>query len=82
MEVHPYGIRVVLIQPGDINTGIAARRQKTQAAQGSTYQEMLDRALAVMEKDEVTGPPPETIALLVQRIIETPTPGCATSPRP
>ena len=33
MEVQPYGIRVVLVQPGDIDTGIAARRQKTQAAQ-------------------------------------------------
>ena len=74
MEVQPYGIRVVLVQPGDIDTGIAARRQKTQAARGSIYQERLDRALAVMEKDEMAGPPPETVALLVERIIKTPHP--------
>lgn len=74
MEVQPYGIRVVLVQPGDINTGIAARRQKTLAARGSIYQERQDRALAVMEKDEMAGPSPQTIALLVERIIVTPHP--------
>ena len=74
MEVQPYGIRVVVVQPGDIDTGIAARRQKTEAVQGSIYQERLDRALAVMEKDEMAGPPPETIAHLVEQIIETPHP--------
>lgn len=75
MEVKPYGIRVVLIEPGDFHTGFTANRCKTRAAQaGTDYSACMDKALAVMEADETHGPPPDEVGRLVTRIISTPSP--------
>ena len=75
MEVKPWGVHVVLIQPGDFHTGFTRNRIKTTASgQNPAYAASFSRALAVMEKDERQGPPPEKIAHLVERIITHPAP--------
>jgi NAD(P)-dependent dehydrogenase (short-subunit alcohol dehydrogenase family) len=75
IEVQPYGIRAVLIEPGDIHTEITAHRQRAQAArEGSAYEERYQRSVAVMEADETNGPSPMIVAHLLERIITTPSP--------
>lgn len=75
MEVKPWGIHVVLIQPGDFRTGFTRNRIKTTASgQNPAYAATFNRALAVMEKDERQGPSPEKIARLVERVITHPAP--------
>ena len=75
MEVKPWGVHVVLIQPGDFHTGFTRNRIKTTASsQNPAYAASFSRALVVMEQDERQGPPPEKIAHLVERIITHPAP--------
>jgi NAD(P)-dependent dehydrogenase (short-subunit alcohol dehydrogenase family) len=75
MEARPFGIHVVLIEPGDFHTQFTAHRRKTLESQrSSVYSERFDIALGVMEADETSGPPPDKIAYLLERIINTPSP--------
>lgn len=75
MEVKPYGIRVVLIEPGDFKTGFTDNRIYTSLSQtNSTYTERLKKAVQTMEQDEKNGSDPMKIAKLVERIINNPSP--------
>lgn len=75
MEVKPYGIRTVLIEPGDYNTGFTNNRIKTEESQiNATYSKRFENALEVMEKDERNGANPIKIAILIERIINTTSP--------
>jgi NAD(P)-dependent dehydrogenase (short-subunit alcohol dehydrogenase family) len=75
MEVKPWGVHVVLIEPGDFRTGFTRNRIKSDASgTNPDYAATFARALAVMEKDERQGPSPEILARLVERIITHPAP--------
>lgn len=75
METAPFGVKVVLIEPGDFKTNFTASRKKA-AASGvnAAYRERFDRSLRIMEQSERQGPDPSGIAALIERIIETPDP--------
>jgi NAD(P)-dependent dehydrogenase (short-subunit alcohol dehydrogenase family) len=75
MEVAPFGVRVVLIEPGDFRTGFTSSRAVVTAAQRETpYAPLQAAALGVAEHDETSGATPETIGPLVERIIEARSP--------
>ncbi len=75
IEVMPFGIRVVLIEPGDFSTGFTQHRRKVGNSQtNAIYRERFTKALAKMEQDEINGPQPLIIARLIERIIKTPSP--------
>lgn len=75
MEVAPFGVKVVLIAPGDFATGFTAQRVRTaHALTDPTYQRAFTTAVAIMERDEQNGPSPERIAVLLARILATPNP--------
>lgn len=79
LEVAPFGIRVVLLEPGDFRTGFTARRQWTrESVEDSPYATPARRAIAVMEADEQAGASPELAARTVQRIIEARSPRLRT----
>ncbi len=68
VEVHPFGVRVVLIEPGDFRT--AFQREWTDEARASdVYRERAERAIAIMESDERSGSSPGQVARLLERII-------------
>lgn len=75
MEVKPFGVRVVLLEPGDIHTEFTANRYSTRSAEAySVYHDAYARALAKIESDERGGAKPELVARTVARIIATPRP--------
>jgi len=74
MEVRPFGIRVVLIEPGDTRTPITQNRIVTaDATVQSTYRSFIT-ALRRMADDEQKGPGPESVARLLHRILNNPNP--------
>ena len=63
-EVRPFGIEVCSVMPGDIKTGFTAARRKT--AEGDTeYGGRISKAVAAMEKDEMGGMEPVSVARAV-----------------
>ena len=77
MEVRPFGVDVVLIEPGDFRTDFTANRVTVrQGHSGSVYSERCSKAVSVMEKDERGGADPQELAGLLDRII------ASASPRP
>ncbi len=75
MEVKPFGIQVVLIEPGDFKTGFTKNRVKTKASQQSpVYAEKFQKALEIIEKEEQNGPSPDKLAVLVEKVITHPAP--------
>jgi NAD(P)-dependent dehydrogenase (short-subunit alcohol dehydrogenase family) len=70
MEVRPFGIRVVVVAPGDFRTGFTDHRMRgCQTAKESAYASRFARTLAVIERDERTGLNPERFAWLIERIV-------------
>jgi len=75
LEVRPFGIHVVLIEPGDHRTSFTQNRRSTEAsARGSVYRDRFERALARMVSDEQGGPAPDGIARLLYKVINQPNP--------
>ncbi|MBN1857849.1 SDR family oxidoreductase [Candidatus Bipolaricaulota bacterium] len=75
MEVHPFGVKVVLIEPGDFRTEFTERRQITSLAKANeTYAAQMRKTLSVMEAEELGGATPEPVARLVGRILDTNSP--------
>jgi short-subunit dehydrogenase len=75
LEVRPFGIHVVLLEPGDHRTGFTQNRRSTRgSAEGSVYRDRFERAVARMAADEQTGPSPEGIAELLHRVLKNPNP--------
>jgi NAD(P)-dependent dehydrogenase (short-subunit alcohol dehydrogenase family) len=75
IEVRPFGIHVVMIEPGDTRTGFTANRRPTKASQAaSPYADNMQRVLAVIEHDENTGGSPEAVARLLERILRSRSP--------
>lgn len=75
LEVKSFGIKVVLIEPGNFNTQFAKHRRKTlQSQQSPVYLQSFNNSLEVMETDEMRGASPDRIACLLERIIKIPLP--------
>ncbi|UCH21310.1 MAG: SDR family oxidoreductase [Deltaproteobacteria bacterium] len=74
-EVQPFGVKVVLIEPGDFRTEITRHRMKTvQTTRDSVYSDTFQRVLNIIETNERNAPTPEQIAMLVFKIINTESP--------
>ncbi len=74
LEVRDFGIKVVLIEPGDHRTGFTQNRRSTVASSMSDYRATFEHAVARMAADEQAGPPPERVASLVSKVIDNPHP--------
>ncbi len=70
MEMSPFGVQVVLIEPGDHRTGLTGNRRMTAESQTNpAYRDRFRVAVERMAKDEQNGPPPEAVARLLHSIV-------------
>ena len=74
MEVRPFGVRVVLIEPGDTRTPFGENRTVTADAATRDSYRWFPTALSRMVKDEQNGPGPEGVARRLHRIVNTKNP--------
>ncbi len=75
IEVRPFGIRAVIVEPGDHRTEFTGSRRLTVASNtDSAYTAKCRRAVAKMAADEQSGPGPERVARVVYRVLNTPDP--------
>jgi short-subunit dehydrogenase len=75
MEVKSFGIKVVLIEPGDIKTQFTHRREKIDdKIQKSDYYNYSKNTLSIVERDEQGGPVPLKVAFLIEKIINKKSP--------
>jgi len=74
MEVRPFGIHVVLVEPGDIRTPFTDNRAFVHGMESSPYAERMHRAIQKADADERAGPGPLIVARQIRRILATRSP--------
>jgi len=75
MEVGRFGVRVVVVAPGDFCSGFTEHRKRGSRAGGpSAYTSSYESALNVIERDERTGMQPVCFGMLLERIVRSPHP--------
>ncbi len=71
MEVEPFNVKVVLVNPGDFHTDFTASRKIIAGATAdSPYDHYFRKALAIVEKNELSGLHPSKLARKLLQIIE------------
>ncbi len=66
-ELRDFGISVCAVMPGDIRTGFTAARKKSEIGD-DIYSGRISRSVTHMEKDELSGMPPEAVAKRVMHL--------------
>jgi len=75
MELAPFGIKVVILEPGDIKTDINnSRVTAAQALNGSPYHDKFNISRDIINEDIQKGNSPHLIAKTVEKIITSQTP--------
>ena len=76
MEVRPFGIHVVLVEPGDTRTRFTANRRRVAASEceASPYRSAFAEALRVAEQEEEQGVDPTPVARVVARAVKASAP--------
>jgi short-subunit dehydrogenase len=75
MELKPFNIKVVLINPGDFHTNFTANRQIiSKSGNESPYESHFRKTLAVIEKDETNGLSPEILGKKIVSLLQKNTP--------
>jgi short-subunit dehydrogenase len=70
-EVGPYGIEVVLVEPGNVHTEFTARRRDVPLEPGDPYTAAVEKAVGKMVADEAAGVDPIAVADAVVRALES-----------
>ena len=72
LELQPFKIKVVLVEPGDFATGFtAARIVSEQTKNSELYSEKFAKCMAIIEKEENGGCKPIKLAKLMYQIIKS-----------
>lgn len=72
LELYPFNLRVVLIEPGDFNTGFTSSRMVSKATEWSSdYKEQFEITRQILENNEQSGSNPIKIGKLVSKIVNS-----------
>ncbi len=83
MEVRRFGIRVVVLDPGDVRTAITMHRGETRGTgPDSPYRDMLEAVMRSQALGEERGWDPERIARVIEGIIRSRRPRFRCTPGP
>jgi NAD(P)-dependent dehydrogenase (short-subunit alcohol dehydrogenase family) len=69
-EVEPFGVRVSLVQPGNVRTGFTDARRRVADDDAGPYCDAARRALTRMVHDERNGADPQRVADVVVALLE------------
>ena len=70
MELNPFNIKVIVIQPGDFHTSFTANRKPVKTGDTSAYKAQFQMTLSIIEKDEQGGLKPEFLARKLAKILQ------------
>jgi len=68
-ELHPFGIRVFSVEPGDIKTRFNDATQFGAAAGESPYRKWRDAAWRVIDRNMQVAPPPDVVAKTIVKVV-------------
>jgi NADP-dependent 3-hydroxy acid dehydrogenase YdfG len=75
MEVKPFNIKVVVIEPGDFHTNFTANRMiQEKAKKDSPYEAQFRKTMEIIEKDETGGIHPDILAHKILKIVKSKNP--------
>ena len=70
LEVHPFHIKVCIVEPGDFNTGFTDNRNISEATIVNTdYKESFLKSLEIIEKEERNGCHPKKLGHAICKIV-------------
>ena len=70
LEVHPFNIKVCLVEPGDFNTGFTDNRNISELTRlDADYGESFLKSLKIIEKEERNGCHPRKLAAAICKIV-------------
>jgi NAD(P)-dependent dehydrogenase (short-subunit alcohol dehydrogenase family) len=71
-EIAPFNIQVTMVEPGNVRTEFTERRREVGAPGGDdAYSSAVAKAISTMAADEANGVPPDQVAAVVQRVLES-----------
>jgi len=73
-EVAPFNVHVTLVEPGNFKTDFTAVRRKVELSADDPYRAACEKAITVMERDEVNGADPAKVARVVEKILHSTNP--------
>jgi NAD(P)-dependent dehydrogenase (short-subunit alcohol dehydrogenase family) len=73
-EVKPFGVHVMLVQPGNFKTDFTKSRRTIEVTGDDPYGVALRKAIGVMERDELKGASPSAVATVVEKVLTSPRP--------
>ncbi len=70
-EIRQFGLNACIVQPGDTKTNFTVNRKMTQKSlSGTPYESRMKHSISVMEKDEINGSDPISVAKTIYRILK------------
>lgn len=69
IELAPFNVKAVTVQPGDINTGFTNARTFTKKSQNGAYGKAFKQSVKQMEYDEENGGGPEEVTKVILKMI-------------
>ena len=69
LETRPFGIKVIVVRPGDFSTGFTASRKKVANAEAMQIYRTYAESMEKVEHDETSGLKPQVLACRISRII-------------